>query len=124
MRLYKIQITHYPPMTVETHPEDDVYFKTHHLADPALREAWEMSGITGKESHYHFFLPSETKLYRSRSSARDKQLIVERWGGKAQILEAEVSEFIPIADANRKREIARLEERLGELMRIDRPVPF
>lgn len=123
MRLYKIQITHYPPMVAEEHYEDDVHYSTYHLANPSLRDAWEASGITGKDSHYHFFMPSETKLYRSRSSARDKQRIVERWGGKAIILEAEVSDFIPTQDAKRKREITRLEERLADLKYQDR-VPF
>lgn len=123
MRLYKIEITEKPELISEEHGDDDVYYSTLHLADPALREEWENSGITTKDSHFHFFLPSETRLYRSRSSARDKQKIVERWGGRAHILEAEVSEFIPSEDAKRKREISRLEERLADLKIRDR-VPF
>lgn len=123
MRLYKIEITERPAITWEEHGEGNSYYNTMHLANPELRKKWELTGITGEESHFHFFMPSETRLYRSRSSARDKQKIVERWGGRARILEAEVSEFIPTEDAKRKREIERLEERLADLKYQDR-VPF
>jgi hypothetical protein len=128
MRLYKIEIIHRPELTRELHEEYEgdghtTEYVTYHLADPKLRKEWEATGITGPDTHFHFFLPSETKLYRSRSSARAKQRIVERWGGMARILEAEVSEFIPSEDAKRKREIARLEERLEEL-KLREAVPF
>lgn len=51
----------------------------------------------------HFFWPSEEKTYRSRSAAASKAAIVERWGGKAIILEAEVSAFIPSEQAKAQR---------------------
>lgn len=121
MRLYKFEITQRPKTIIEWHPGDDIYYHTVHLADPALRKEWEATGFSTKDSYYNFFLPSENKLYRSRSSARDKVRAVERWGGGARILEAEVSEFIPVEEANRQRRQERDLERINRLRaKIDR----
>ncbi|HEY4534806.1 MAG TPA: hypothetical protein VIG71_02340 [Enteractinococcus sp.] len=115
MRLYKFEITQLPKTIIESHPGDDIYYHTVHLADPVLRKEWEGTGFSTKDSYYNFFLPSENKLYRSRSSARDKVKAVERWGGKARILEAEVSEFIPVEEANLRRRKERDDERVRKL---------
>jgi hypothetical protein len=61
-------------------------------------------------------------MYLSRSSAQEKVDIVERWGGKARLLEAELSEFIPVEEANQRRKrarnaktVERLRARIAEL---------
>lgn len=120
MRLYKIQITEVP-----TECDDLRYFIVHDNFVEKRREwkpeGWEdyvaerIAAGTNWKPDQHFFWPSEDKFYRSRSTAREKQLIVERWGGKAIILEAEVSEFIPVAEANKRRKIARLKAELERL---------
>lgn len=62
-----------------------------------------------------FFWPSEDKFYRSRSSAADKIAIVRRWGGDAQILEAEVGPFIPATEMNARRKLRRDTARIAKL---------
>lgn len=124
MRLYKIEITQRPELVTPRNTEDRRIPEGYVESYPAgLEQEWVEHCEAMWGEFRSFFLPSETKVYRSRSSARDKQKIVERWGGRARILEAEVSEFIPSEDAKRKREIARLEERLEDLKWKDR-VPF
>lgn len=124
MRLYKIMITKEPETVTENHiyvfrDEHNLPYEQvtpeQHLADPELRKKWEASGIPSKELFYRFFLPSEKKLYRSRSSAQDKVDIVRRWGGEAVLLEAEVSEFIPIEEANLRRKNERNQARIRKL---------
>lgn len=70
-----------------------------------------------------FFWPSTDRFYRSRSSAAEKVAIVERWGGTAIILEAEVGAFIPVSEANklrkRRRDVARVERLRAEIARIE-----
>lgn len=119
MRLYRIEILQQPEtvrVPVEWEPHVLVGFTR--LADDELHAQWVDEFGADKE----YFNPSESKLYRSRSSARDKVKAVERWGGRARILEAEVSEFIPVEEANlrRKRErdqarIEKLEEQIREI---------
>jgi len=120
MRLYKIEILERPE-TYKVEREDyqgdgyTVEYVTYHLADLKLRTEWELSGIGDERNHFSFFLPSENKIYRSRSSARDKVKAVERWGGKARILEAKVSEFIPVEKANLRRKRERDQRRIEKL---------
>lgn len=124
MRLYKILITKEPETVTEEHPytftdEHGLPYvqmtKEKHLADPELRKEWEDSQLANPELHYRFYLPSERKMFRSRSSARDRVKAVERWGGEAIILEAQVSEFIPVEEANKRRRIKRDLERIKKL---------
>jgi hypothetical protein len=112
MRLYRIEILQQPetvrvPVVWEPH----VLVGFTRLADDELHAQWVDEFGADKE----YFNPSENKLYRSRSSARDKVKIVERWGGKARILEAEVSEFIPVEEANKRRRIKCDLERIKKL---------
>ena len=112
MRLYRIEILQQPEtvrVPVEWEPHVLVGFTR--LADDELHAQWVDEFGTDKE----YFNPSESKLYRSRSSARDKVKAVERWGGKARILEAEVSEFIPVEEANLRRRKKRDQERIEKL---------
>lgn len=118
MRLYRIEILQQPEtvrVPVEWEPHVLVGFTR--LADDELHAQWVDEFGADKE----YFNPSENKLYRSRSSARDKVRAVERWGGKARILEAEVSEFIPVEEANLRRKQQRAQERIDKLRaEIDR----
>ena len=112
MRLYRIEILQQPEtvrVPVEWEPHVLVGFTR--LADDELHAQWVDEFGADKE----YFNPSESKLYRSRSSARDKVKIVERWGGKARILEAEVSEFIPVEEANQRRKNERNQARIRKL---------
>lgn len=112
MRLYRIEILQQPEtvrVPVEREPHVFVWFTR--LADDELHAQWVDEFGADKE----YFNPSESKLYRSRSSARDKVKAVERWGGRARILEAEVSEFIPVEEANQRRKNERNQARIRKL---------
>lgn len=112
MRLYKIEILQSPEtVRVPVEWEPGVFVGFTRLADDELHAQWVDEFGADKE----YFNPSESKLYRSRSSARDKVKAVERWGGQARILEAEVSEFIPVEEANKRRRIKRDLERIKKL---------
>lgn len=69
-----------------------------------------------------FFMPSTDRIYRSRSSAQDRVDLVNRWGGNAVLVEADV-EWIPVDEANRRRRIAKLtrkrESIAAQLAKID-----
>lgn len=131
MRLYTFEITHVPAES-----QKYIYFpdgEERKVQDSSWRpEGWveyldEMAdrgarwALIAIDEGYRFFWPSEDVLYRSRSSARDKVKIVERWGGQARILEAEVGEFVPVAEANKRRKQQRAQERIDKLRaEIDR----
>lgn len=127
MRLYKIEITRRPLVSLfERKWPDGTYAGYTRLRDDALHAKWVE--VFGEEES--FYNPSETKLYRSRSSAQEKVNIVERWGGSARILEAQVSEFVPVAEANRRRQEERdrvraqkLRKKAAEIM-AKHEVPF
>jgi len=112
MRLYKIEILQSPETVhVPVEWEPGIFVGFTRLADDELHAQWVDEFGADKE----YFNPSESKLYRSRSSARDKVRAVERWGGKARILEAEVSEFIPVEEANLRRKRERDQARIEKL---------
>ena len=112
MRLYKIEILQSPEtVRVPVEWEPGVFVGFTRLADDELHAQWVDEFGADKE----YFNPSESKLYRSRSSARDKVKAVERWGGQARIMEAEVSEFIPVEEANQRRKNERNQARIRKL---------
>jgi hypothetical protein len=115
MRLYKMEITEYPKLTTPASGNvrmPDGYVESY---PKGLEDEWVEFCEAEFNGFRSFFLPNENKLYRSRSSARDKVKIVERWGGKARILEAEVSEFIPVEEANLRRKRERDQRRIEKL---------
>ena len=57
-----------------------------------------------------FFMPSDRPIYRSRSSAQARVDLINRWGGKAVLLET-TTDWTPVEVANRQRKIQRLEAR-------------
>lgn len=111
MRPYKIDITERPKLTVD--PNSRAEYPIQYPAGKEAEWATHCEVMWGRLDS--FFLPSEHKIYRSRSSAREKQQVVERWGGEAAILEAEVSAFIPVEVANRRRKNARSASRIAKL---------
>lgn len=52
---------------------------------------------------YRFFWPKLGGMYRSQSSAKSKAKMAEKWGATVTIMEAEVSEFRPVAEMNARR---------------------
>lgn len=120
-RLYKILITEVPEACDELGWKFDPELGGH-----VRHRAWKPAGwdeyvrariIDGAkwDEDQHFFWPSEDKTYRSRSAAADKVGIVERWGGKAIILEAEVGSFVPATEAVAKRKRIRDQKRIDAL---------
>jgi hypothetical protein len=125
--MYKIEITEIPAECDELRIVmcDDGFLRMTRDWKP---EGWEeyvaerIADGANWEPDQHFFWPSENKMYLSRSSAQEKVDIVERWGGKARLLEAELSEFIPVEEANQRRKrarnaktVERLRARIAEL---------
>lgn len=63
-----------------------------------------------------FFWPKTDVPYKSRSSAQARVDIINRWGGKAVVVECE-PEWVPVAEANRRRAQQRLHKRIDKKMR-------
>jgi hypothetical protein len=112
MRLFKIEITNVPAWFGVGKPDGWEKYVAEMIEEG---RNWQPDE--------RFFWPSTDKFYRSRSSAAEKVAIVERWGGSARILEAEVSDFIPVAEANalrkRRRDNARIEKLRAKIREIE-----
>lgn len=106
MRLYKMEVTKQPGRFVN--------FNGVILPDQNEDE-WIGFCLEKWGKVIDYFNPSGDRLYKSRSSALDKVRIVEFYGGEAQILEAEVGEFIPVAEANKRRKRTRNAARIAKL---------
>lgn len=105
MRLYKMEITSVPAeFNDDREPEGWAEFV-----------AQEIERGRNWSPDKPFFWPSEDKFYRSRSSAASKVAIVRRWGGDAQVLEAEVGAFIPVPQMNALRKRRRDNVRIAKL---------
>lgn len=130
MRLYKAVITDIPaaakiPFTstfdfCDGDTPEDWGFKTWDDAETLVQDPnWKPDGWEAfidemaKRGHswaadcandsYLFFWPKLGDMYKSRSSARDKAKIAEKWGATVTIFEAEVGEFKPVAEMNAHR---------------------
>lgn len=64
---------------------------------------------------YPFVWPNMGGMFQSRSAARARAKRAERWGATVTIMEAEVSEFVPVAEANARRKIQAMNERADRL---------
>lgn len=121
MRLYKIEITSVPRESlifIGDTEGDNGFIRDEDWAPEGWAEhtaEMALAGHAWAQDSPAFFWPSEDKHYRSRSAAADKVAIVERWGGEARLLEAEVSSFIPVEEANRRRKAARDAKRAARL---------
>lgn len=74
---------------------------------PAVGEVWP-------NGHKPFFWPKTGVPYMSRSSAQRRVDIINRWGGKAVLLEC-TPEWVTVADANASRERRRIHDRITKL---------
>lgn len=65
-----------------------------------------------------FYLPTDQKVFRSRSGAQARVDLINRWGGVAILTEAE-PQWTPVAKANAKRaqgrKVARIERLRAQL---------
>lgn len=114
MRLYKIEVTERPALTTPAggnKHNPDGYAEQY---PKGMEEEWVAHCLETWGSFRSFFLPRESKIYRSRSSARENQQIVEHWGGKARILVAEVGPWEDVKEAAQRRQDER------DLARADR----
>ena len=63
-----------------------------------------------------FFIPSDRPIYRSRSSAQARVNLINRWGGSAVLVEADV-DWVPVEVANARRRNKRRLDRAAKLQR-------
>lgn len=106
MRLYKMEVTKQPGRFVN--------FNGVVLPDQN-KDEWIVFCLEKWGKVIDYFNPSEDRLYKSRSSALDKVRIVEFYGGEAQLLEAEVSPFLPVEMMNARRKRHRDSVRIEKL---------
>lgn len=66
-------------------------------------EGWDDYCLEKWGEPREFFMPSTSRVYRSRSSAQDRVDLVNRWGGNATLVEADV-EWVPSDEARRRHE--------------------
>lgn len=65
---------------------------------------------------HQFFIPSDRPIYRSRSSAQARVNLINRWGGAAVLVEADV-DWVPVEVANARRRNRRRRDRAAKLQR-------
>lgn len=63
---------------------------------------------------HQFFIPSDRPIYRSRSSAQARVNLINRWGGNAVLVEADV-DWVPVKVANAERRNRRRMDRVKQL---------
>lgn len=84
-------------------------------------EGWDAHCLEVWGEPREFFMPSDRKIYRSRSAAQNRVDLINRWGGNAVLVETE-TEWIPVKQANARRRnkarMARLEKLDAEAIRI------
>ena len=102
--IWDVEIT--PPPTTEAEGAPDGW-------DAYCLEVWG--------GPHEFFMPSDRKIYRSRSSAQARVDLINRWGGNAVLVETE-TEWIPVEQANARRRnkacLERIEKLEAEAQRI------
>ena len=128
MRLYKMQITNYPPEAFGApykDPESGEMFSDfdrswkpegwkEHVDDQA--DNWGRTWAQdAREDNYRFFWPSEKRTFLTKEAAESKAWAVRRWGGQAIVLEAEVGEFVEVEAARRNRQDAKDLEKAKKL---------
>lgn len=65
--------------------------------------------------HKPFFWPSTDRIFRSRSAAQRRVDIINRWGGRAVVMEC-TPQWETVTAANARRERQRLHERRRKLV--------
>jgi len=128
MRLYKMQITSVPEEAI-LRVDIDHEAKTRTIVfdskwqpegwrehvDDAIEFNDAFWAKRAKDDGYRFFWPKQDKVYLSRTTAVGRKNLVEFWGGKAIVLEAEVGEFIEAETAKRNRQLDRDIAKAGRL---------
>lgn len=142
MRLYKAVITDIPaeakihyldehPNFTGAHPEewgiktwdeDETMTQASDWKPEGWRDFLEDRAKTGTQwaidliaDGYTFVWPNMGGMFKSRSSAVERAKRAERWGATVTIMEATVSEFIPVAEANARRKAERDRVRVEKL---------
>lgn len=82
------------------------------IDDRATTDGWARDC---QRDEYLFFWPNLSGTYRSQSTAKRKAKLAERWGATVEILEAEVSPFIPVTEMNALRKRRRDNVRIAKL---------
>jgi hypothetical protein len=75
---------------------------------------WDQHCIDVWGEPHEFFTPSDRRIYRSRSSAQERVDLINRWGGKAVLVEADVN-WVPVEIANRRRKAAKIRAKRDRL---------
>lgn len=114
MRLYKIQVIKRPEAAWLDFTGEDYLFPVS-SDNRNLPHEWQdhCEHVFGEMRDFH--PPFTNRAYLSRSSAKSRLDLFKRWGGEAVLLEAEVSEFIPVEEANLRRRKKRDDERVRKL---------
>jgi hypothetical protein len=84
--------------------------------DPAVIDwdRWKEFCMEVYGEEREFFLPSQRKVWRSRTSASDRVKAVRSWGGDAELVECTPT-WETVADANLRRRIERDRKRIDKL---------
>lgn len=69
---------------------------------------WKCDGLCFKP----FFWPNTDKVFRSRSSAQARVDIINRWGGRAVLVEC-TPEWMTVSAANARRKRERIKQRIA-----------
>lgn len=120
MKLYKAQDT--APDAADDYEDEDGFFdavawderKSPVTEADGAPEGWDQHCLDVWGGPHEFFIPSDRKIYRSRSSAHERVDLINRWGGHAVLVEADV-DWVPVELANRRRKAARLKDRRDRL---------
>lgn len=139
-RLYAVDMTAYPPESIEWKPENDCEeweFGSYEIAAEEDRDGvtwigfykgftpqgWEEYAVEQWPNyeevidgvvHYvkPFFWPSTDKVFRSRSAAQARVDLINRWGGNAVLVEC-TPEWLPVTEANRRRKVQAMQARIA-----------
>lgn len=144
MKLYKAQDVTAECATDEYEDEDGMFDavawderKAPSTEAEGAPAGWDQHCLDVWGGPHEFFIPSDSKIYRSRSSAQERVDLINRWGGKAVLVEADV-DWVPVTEANRRRkskrlytkrtkllmQAAELEDQLDALDGVVKVVPF
>lgn len=141
MRLYKAQDITPEYMADESDEAIEAYTEfittTPTTEADGAPEGWDQHCLDVWGEPRPFFIPSDRTIYRSRSSAQARVNLINRWGGHAVLVEADV-DWVPVTEANRRRkskrlytkrtkllmQAAELEDQLDALDGVVKVVPF
>lgn len=116
MRLYKAQYVH-----TDDYEIDEFGFGEWGFGPGDVPEGWEDYCLERWGEVRDFYPPSDRKVYRSRSSAQARVDLINRWlgDGSAILVETETN-WMPTAEANKRRAARRAMQRIAKLQgRID-----